>query len=583
MAEVGEVTIGVKFDKNSVTSGVKSLGSEVSKTGSTITSKLGGASKTDGKAIASGLAVGAAAFATLGKAALDAYADYEQLIGGVDTLFKDSSTTIQEYANNAYQTAGLSANQYMETVTGFSARLLQGLGGDTAKAAEISNLAVTDMADNAAKMGTSMQSLQDAYQGFAKQNYEMLDNLKLGYGGTQSEMARLINDSGVLGDSMTVTAETVNSVSFDKMIEAIHVVQSELGFTGTAANEASSTVSGSLASMGAAWQNVLASFGTGSDEQITQAINGLIESIGNVLSNLSVLVEPIMNGIVTLINTLAPQIPTLLNMLLPPLIQGALNLILGLVNAIPALITPENIQMVVNAGIKLFMGLVTALPDIIKALVNALPTLIDTVVAWLTDPNTILTLVGAAVQLFLALVMAVPQILGALIGAFGTLVGNLWNGITSLFGEFAGKFGDFIGGIFKGAINGVISFIENFLNGPIDLINGFIGIINGAFGFLGVNLGTISRISLPRLAEGGFAYGATTAIIGEAGSEMVMPLERNTDAWSKPLARILMDEMEGQGGVGGGIIINQTNNINSNVDIDRIEQGLATALRRVSL
>lgn len=583
MAEVGEVTIGVKFDKNSVTSGVKSLGSEASKAGSTITSKLGGAAKTAGKAIASGLAIGAAAFATLGKAALDAYADYEQLIGGVDTLFKDSSMAVQEYANNAYQTAGLSANQYMETVTGFSARLLQGLGGDTAKAAEISNLAVTDMADNAAKMGTSMQSLQDAYQGFAKQNYEMLDNLKLGYGGTQSEMARLINDSGVLGDSITVTAETVNSVSFDKMIEAIHVVQSELGFTGTAANEASSTVSGSLASMGAAWENVLASFGTGSDEQITQAINGLIESIGNVLQNMSVLIEPIMNGIVTLINTLAPQIPTLLNMLLPPLIQGAINLILGLVNAIPMLITPENIQMIVQAGVKLFMGLVTALPEIVKALVDALPTIIDTVVQWLTDPSTILTLVGAAVELFFALVMAVPQILGALIGAFGTLVGNLWNGITSLFGEFAGKFGDFIGGIFKGALNGVISFIENFLNGPIDLINGFIGIINGAFGFLGVNLGTISRISLPRLAEGGFAYGATTAIIGEAGSEMVMPLERNTDAWSKPLARILVDEMEGQGGVGGGVTINQTNNINSNVDIDRIEQGLATALRRVSL
>lgn len=584
MAEVGEVTIGVKFDKNSVTSGVKSLGSEVSKTGSTITSKLGGAAKTAGKAIASVLAIGAAAFATLGKAALDAYADYEQLIGGVDTLFKDSSTAVQEYANHAYQTAGLSANQYMETVTGFSARLLQGLGGDTAKAAEISNLAVTDMADNAAKMGTNMQSLQDAYQGFAKQNYEMLDNLKLGYGGTQAEMARLINDSGVLGDSMTVTAETVNSVSFDKMIEAIHVVQSELGFTGTAANEASSTVSGSLASMGAAWENVLASFGTGSDEQITQAINGLVESIGNVLQNLSVLVEPIMNGIVTLINTLAPQIPTLINMLLPPLLQGAFTLIAVAVPAIiTALITPENIQSLVEAGLTLFMGLVTALPQIVTALVDALPALIDTVVAWLTDPNTILTLVGAAVQLFLALVMAVPQILGALIGAFGTLVGNLWNGITSLFGEFAGKFGDFIGGIFKGALNGVISFIENFLNGPIDLINGFIGIINGAFGFLGVNLGTISRISLPRLAEGGFAYGTTTAIIGEAGSEMVMPLERNTDAWSKPLARILMDEMEGQGGVGGGVTINQTNNINSNVDIDRIEQGLATALRRVSL
>ena len=140
-----------------------------------------------------------------------------------------------EYANRAYETAGLSANEYMDTVTSFSASLLQGLGGDTEKAAEIANQAVIDMADNANKMGTSMEMIQNAYQGFAKQNYTMLDNLKLGYGGTATEMARLINDSGVLGDTVEVTAETVNSVSFDKMIEAIHVIQDQMGITGTTA------------------------------------------------------------------------------------------------------------------------------------------------------------------------------------------------------------------------------------------------------------------------------------------------------------------------------------------------------------
>ena len=141
--------------------------------------------------------------------AVSEYADYEQLVGGVETLFKDSSDKVVEYANNAYKTAGLSANDYMDTVTSFSASLLQGLEGDTAQAAEYANLAITDMSDNANKMGTSMEMIQNAYQGFAKQNYTMLDNLKLGYGGTASEMARLINDSGVLGDTMTVTADNV--------------------------------------------------------------------------------------------------------------------------------------------------------------------------------------------------------------------------------------------------------------------------------------------------------------------------------------------------------------------------------------
>ena len=608
--EVGEVTIGVKFDKNSLTSGVKQLGTEAQKAGNTISSRLGGAAKTAGAAIAGGLAAGSAAFASLAKSSLDAYADYEQLTGGVETLFAESAAEIQSYeetygktwdelksapegfttvadnvlgyANEAFKTAGMSANEYMETVTSFSASLRQSVGDNASATMEYANTAVTDMADNANKMGTSMELIQNAYQGFAKQNYTMLDNLKLGYGGTQAEMARLINDSGVLGDTITVTAETVNEVGFDKIIEAIHTVQTEMGITGTTAAEASGTVSGSIASMGASWENVLASFGSGNDNAIQLALKGFIESIGNVLSNLSVLIEPIMNGIVTLINTLVPMLPQILQMILPPLLQGAVALITGLVQALPTLITPENIQMVINAGIQLFMALVQALPQIVQALANALPTIIDTLVQWLTDPATIATLLGAAVQLFFALVMAVPQILGSLLNVFGSLVGSLWNGITQLFGEFAANFGSFLGGIFKGAINGVIGFIEGFLNTPINLINGFIGIINGTFGWLGVNLGTIELISLPRLAEGGFATGATTAMIGEAGAEMVMPLTRNTDAWAVPIASLLADELNGGSGGNGTPEIVQNNYINSNVDMDKIENGLTTALRRAA-
>ena len=158
------------------------------------------------------------AIVDVGKQSIGNYATYEQLVGGVETLFKDSAGLVVEYAENAYKTAGMSANEYMDTVTSFSASLLQGLGGDTEKAAQIADMAIRDMSDNANKMGTDMTMIQNAYSGFAKQNFTMLDNLKLGYGGTQTEMARLINESGVLGDSMTVTARTVKDVPFDKMI-----------------------------------------------------------------------------------------------------------------------------------------------------------------------------------------------------------------------------------------------------------------------------------------------------------------------------------------------------------------------------
>lgn len=273
--------------------------------------------------------------------AVSEYADYEQLVGGVETLFKDSSDKVVEYANNAYKTAGLSANDYMDTVTSFSASLLQGLEGDTAQAAEYANLAITDMSDNANKMGTSMEMIQNAYQGFAKQNYTMLDNLKLGYGGTASEMARLINDSGVLGETMTVTADNVNSVSFDKMIEAIHVVQTNMDITGTTAKEAATTIQGSIGMVKSAWANLLIGMADPSQD-MGVLMNNLVDSAMAVADNLVPRIADtlprVVTGISSLAQKLAPYIPPLIEQLLPSLIQGATSLLSEVVNNLPGIL-----------------------------------------------------------------------------------------------------------------------------------------------------------------------------------------------------------------------------------------------------
>lgn len=215
----------------------------------------------------------AAKMADVTKSAVGHYAEYEQLVGGVETLFKDSSGKLIDYAKKAYKTAGMSSNQYMDTATSFAASLIQGLGGDTAKAVELTNLAITDMSDNANKMGTDIGSIQDAYQGFAKQNYTMLDNLKLGYGGTQSEMIRLINDSGVLGEKI----DSLDNVTFDQMIEAIHKVQDNLGVTGTTAAEAGTTISGSWSSVQALFENILTKVGS----KLAPTVMGFLQQLSN--------------------------------------------------------------------------------------------------------------------------------------------------------------------------------------------------------------------------------------------------------------------------------------------------------------
>lgn len=269
----GYLNFDTKINEKGFNEGVSKL-SGLGKSGLSIVSKA-----MTGAVAAVGTAAG-----VIIKSSLGVVANMEQQVGGVETLFKDSADTVIKNANRAYKTAQISANDYMSTVTSFSASLLQGLGGDTAKAAEIADMALIDMADNANKMGTNMQDIQNAYQGFAKQNYTMLDNLKLGYGGTQSEMIRLINDSGILNEKIS----DLDNVTFDQMIQAIHVIQQNLGITGTSAKEAGETIGGSVNSAKAAWENFQGGVITSQElvETFGTATQNILKNLGEIVPRL---------------------------------------------------------------------------------------------------------------------------------------------------------------------------------------------------------------------------------------------------------------------------------------------------------
>ena len=250
------------------------------------------------------------------------FADYQQLIGGVETLFKTSSDKVVGYAKQAFRTAGVSANEYMEMVTSFSASLLQGLGGDTEAAAELANMALIDMADNAAKMGTDISAIQAAYQGFARQNFTMLDNLKLGYGGTASEMIRLVNDSHILDHEI----ESLDEITFAQLIEAIHAIQEEMGLTGTQAKEAADTISGSKGSLVAAWKDLLAAVGGAGDEtDLNTALENFKTNFGTYMENLIPTILESIGNSGTLVNAIADSIASLPTDLLTQVSANALD------------------------------------------------------------------------------------------------------------------------------------------------------------------------------------------------------------------------------------------------------------------
>lgn len=338
-------------------------------------SKAGQVLLTVGKTAAAGIGAASTALAGLTKQSLDATADYEQLVGGVDKIFGESSKKVQEYANQAYQTAGLSANEYMETVTGFSASLLQSLDGDTKAAADIANRAIIDMSDNANTYGTDMQSIQNAYMGFSKQNYTMLDNLKLGYGGTKEEMERLIADASQMTEEMNALGVTVDadSMSFGNIINAISVMQEHMNIAGTTSKEAAGTISGSIASMKAAWKNFLT--GTGSPEQFAESLK---TSFGNIKNTVKKVLPDLAKGLLSLSRELLPEIPALIEEFLPTVITVAKALTTRLAAQLPDILTallPALSQGVIDTSV----ALVQVLPGLITSLKEAIPIIVKTI------------------------------------------------------------------------------------------------------------------------------------------------------------------------------------------------------------
>ncbi len=332
-----------------------------------IASKIGSGLKTAAKIGTAAVAAAAGAVSLLTKQSLDGYAEYEQLVGGVETLFKQSADQVIEYANRAYETAGLSANEYMDTVTSFSASLLQGLGGDTEKAAEVANQAVIDMADNANKMGTSMEMIQNAYQGFAKQNYTMLDNLKLGYGGTKEEMQRLLDDANALNAAQgNYTNYTIDS--YADIVDAIHTLQTEMGITNTTQLEASTTIQGSIASMKAAYDNFITGLGD-ENADMAELITNLLGSTVTVAENLLPVVERILENIGVVVQEKGPEmIEKFVGYAidkLPDIIELGLQMVIALVKGL-AQNLPQLVTGVLNMAATIIKTLVDSIPDVIE-------------------------------------------------------------------------------------------------------------------------------------------------------------------------------------------------------------------------
>ena len=527
---VGEVSLDIVAGKNNIGSVVKSSMNEcqdvVNKGSSGISGALGKVGRVAGgvaKGVAVGVGVASTAVIGLGKQAVDAYGNYEQLVGGVETLFKENASTVIKNASNAYKTAGMSANAYMETVTSFSASLLQSVGGDTVKASEMADMAITDMSDNANKMGTSIEMIQNAYQGFAKQNYTMLDNLKLGYGGTKSEMERL------LADAQAISGIQYDISSYADVVDAIHVIQTEMGITGTTAKEASSTIQGSISAMGSAWTNLITGLADPT-QNLDQLINNFVDSVitvgDNIIPRISMILESITKLILSLAPKLVAEIPNIVSQLLPSVIQGAVSIINAIVQTLPQLIDtivgmlpqflsgiqqiftgiiealpslmetimsqlPTLIPMIIDGVVEMFVMLANSFGEIIQPIIDNLPEIIMSITNALLENlpaliegcvNLIVALVGAMPQITMSLIQCIPQIITNIVKALfsampillqgiGTIFGNAWNTIVNIFSG-AGKF---FGNLFSEAVNiiqSVFGKIVGFFSGVWSKITG---------------------------------------------------------------------------------------------------------------
>lgn len=483
---------------------------------------------------------------SIGKASLDSYADYEQLVGGVETLYKDSAGIIENYAKDAYKNVGLSANDYMETSTSFAAALVSSLSGDTEKAAEMANTAISDMSDNANKMGTNISSIQDAYNGFAKQNYTMLDNLKLGYGGTQAEMKRLIKEAAAMKDTQKELGVTVDStsMSYANIVQAIHVVQANMGIMGTTSKEAATTIQGSTASMKSALENLLT--GIADPEQNFQAlVDNLVDSVitagNNIIPRIKEIVPTLIDGLSELVTQLAPYVSSMI-MELEPTIEEGLQALFGGLSSVASELQPIVADVFSFFGDAIISGLTSAIEssdfsfllDIFNNVKTAIENIANIIDSFKNNSNAAWDAISAKIQEVMAFVQPyveaamqvigqvvtqvitdltpVIQSIGAAFSAAWSLVQTVWAWASAFFQAifqsivviFA-PFAPIISGFFQGAWiiiqsiwNVAVSFFQtvfNFITGVFSTIDAVLsgdfqsawesiqGIFEGAFDF----------------------------------------------------------------------------------------------------
>lgn len=489
----GKIIIDTTIDSSGAEKDMKSL-----------SGKIGSMAKTSATAIAGMVAAATTAVATLVGLSVKQYAEYEQLTGGVETLFKNSSDKVMEYANNAYKAAGMSANEYMNTITGFAASLLQGLGGDTEKAAKIGNMAVEDMADNANKMGTSIELIQNAYQGFAKQNYTMLDNLKLGFGGTKEEMQRLLQEAS------KISGIKYDISNFSDIIEAIHAIQNEMGITGTTAKEAASTIEGSLSMTKSAWNNLLTGMAD-DNADFDKLVDNLINSVGTLGENLLPRIEIAINGIGKLIDKLLPsiinKIPELISSILPEMVQAGINVTSSLVNGIV-----ESLPMLLEIGLQalttLGQGIAKNLPTLIPTIVNLMVSMCDMII------ENLPLIVDVAIDIILALVQGLVSALPTLIAEVPRIINSFANAIYNASPQILMAGVQIIGMLIKGLIQSIPTLVANIPQIIMAIVNVFTlmnwasigknlitGIGNGIKSMVS-NIGTIAKFTAESVVNG---------------------------------------------------------------------------------
>lgn len=489
----GKIIIDTTVDNSGAEKDIKSL-----------SSKIGSMAKTSATAVAGMVAAATTAVATLAGLSVKQYAEYEQLTGGVETLFKNSSDKVMEYANNAYKAAGMSANEYMNTITGFAASLLQGLGGDTEKAAKIGNMAVEDMADNANKMGTAIENIQNAYQGFAKQNYTMLDNLKLGFGGTKEEMQRLLQEAS------KISGIKYDISNFSDIIEAIHVIQNEMGITGTTAKEAASTIEGSLSMTKSAWNNLLTGMAD-DNADFDKLADNLVNSVGTLGENLLPRIEIAINGIGKLIDKLLPsiinKIPELISSILPGMVQAGINVTSSLVNGIV-----ESLPMLLEIGLQalttLGKGLAKNLPTLIPTIVNLMVSMCDMII------ENLPLILDVAIDIILALVQGLVSALPTLIAEVPRIINSFANAIYNALPQILMAGVQIIGMLIKGLIQSIPTLVANIPQIIMAIVNVFTlmnwasigknlitGIGNGIKSMVS-NIGTVAKFTAESVVNG---------------------------------------------------------------------------------